>query len=121
MDMGGKSLVTMAPAPTTAPSPIETPAVTTTLAPSHTSLPMRMGASLPGCLRISSPRATPWLEEMIEAQGPKSTLFPMLMGPPGEAHMEHRWLINEWSPMRIISGYLKNTVGEILAPFPTCW
>src|SRR5580658_2843892 len=90
IDMGGRSVVTTAPAPTTAPSPIDTPAVTTVLAPSHTSSPIRIGASCPGCLRISSPRAIPWLEEKIDTQGPRSTLFPIVIGPPGEAHTEQR-------------------------------
>ena len=44
--MGGRSDVTTAPAPTTAPLPMETPAVTIAWAPSHTSSPMWIGASL---------------------------------------------------------------------------
>src|ERR1700722_10794015 len=118
MDMGGRSDVTTAPAPTTAPFPIETPAVTTTLAPSQTSSPISMGASCPGWLRISPLRAVPWFEEKIDAQGPKSTLLPMVIGPPGEAHTEQRWLMKESSPISICSGYLKKTVGEIFTPFP---
>jgi len=55
------------------------------------------------------------LEEMIEAQGPRSTLFPMVMGArPVEAHTEQRWLMKEWSPIWIISGYLKKDSGKNL-------
>ena len=43
MAYGGTSLVTTAHAPTTAPFPIVTPPITTTLLPIHTSCPIRTG------------------------------------------------------------------------------
>lgn len=74
----GTSLVTTAPAATTAPSPMVTPGQTVALDPIHTRLPMTMGA---GCISFLRSGSSSWFKVAGTTLWPIRLPSPMVMPP----------------------------------------
>src|SRR5690606_22294206 len=90
--------VTTAPAATTTPLAMRVPAVTITCAPSQTSSPMTIEASLRSCSVIGRAISMLWLLEKRQTPGPMSRLSPRIISEFSPAQTQQRWLMCEFLP-----------------------